>query len=45
MNMKLPSKYSNECIVDIDQVTLDNEEIANHFNTFFVHIEGTRRRE
>ena len=35
---KSESKYSNEFIVDINQVTLDNEEIANHFNNFCVNI-------
>ena len=35
---KSEAKYSNEFIVDNDRVTLDNEEIANHFNNFFVNI-------
>ena len=35
---KSKAKYSNEFIVDKDRVTLDNEEIANHFNNFFVNI-------
>ena len=35
---KSESKYSNEFFVDIDRVTSDNEEIANHFNNFFVNI-------
>ena len=35
---KSEAKYSNEFIVDIDRVTLDNEEIANHFNNFFVNM-------
>ena len=35
---KSEAKYSNEFIVDNDRVTLDNEEIANQFNNFFVNI-------
>ena len=35
---KSEAKYSIEFIVNIDRVTLDNEEIANHFNNFFVNI-------
>ena len=35
---KSEAKYSNEFIDDNDRVTSDNEEIANHFNTFFVNI-------
>ena len=35
---KSEAKYSNEFIVDNDRVSSDNEEIANHFNNFFVNI-------
>ena len=35
---KSEAKYSNKFIFDNDRVTLDNEEIANHFNNFFVNI-------
>ena len=35
---KSEAKYSNEFIGGNDRVTLDNEEIANHFNNFFVNI-------
>ena len=35
---QLEAKYSNKFFVDIDRVTLDNEEIANHFNKVFINI-------
>ena len=35
---KSEAKHSNELIVDNDRVTLDNDDIANHFNNFFVNI-------
>ena len=33
--------YSNEFIIDICRVTLDNGEITNHFNSFIVNL-GTK---